>query len=292
MRRAVTLTNSGPSTRDRRLRLAPVNRNCQRAWLVIAVIGATAFALAACGGGSGANLGTAALAANSAAAKDNGAAGTAGTAGGSASTPGAVPTVAAGAATGSGTTVVVGGTVTPGTTTTFAGGSVAPGTTATYTGGPITAVNRIGSASGFPTAPTVPSPGSGNATGSPAVVPPAAQAVKCPLPGPLSQAIPAGFDPVAAVRCVLTSVQPIEYRLEAAVSNLGPLLTALLAPSSTVSSFTAVPPCLVPMVNFSQLALVGANGQVIEPAIPVSVCGRPSEAVVASLAALTWTTVN
>lgn len=277
MRRAVTLTNSGPSTGNRRSRPAPVNQNWQRAGLVSAVIAAAAVTLSACGGGSGANLGTAALAANSAAAAGNGAAGPAGTAGGSATTPGSVPSVGASPATGSGTTVVVGGTA---------------GNTTTVTVGPITSVTRMATASGFPTAPAAPSIGGGNATGSPAVVPPAAQAVSCPLPGPPSQAIPAGFEPVAAVRCVLTSFQPTEYRLEAAVSNLGPLLTALLAPSSTVGSFTAVPPCLLPAVNFSHLALVDANGKVIEPSIPMSVCGWPSEAVLASLAALTWTTVK
>ena len=76
------------------------------------------------------------------------------------------------------------------------------------------------------------------------------------------------------------------------MSNLGPLLKALLAPASTVGSFAAAPPCLMPTVDLFQLALVGANGQVIKPSIPVTVCGRPSQAVVASLAALTWTTVN
>jgi hypothetical protein len=94
------------------------------------------------------------------------------------------------------------------------------------------------------------------------------------------------------VQLLLTSTQPTEYRLEAAVSNLCPLLTALLSPASTVGSFTAAPPCPMPTVDLFQLALVGANGQVIKPSIPVSVCGRPSQAVVASLAALTWATVN
>lgn len=272
MRRPVRLTNRGPFARDQRFRLAPVTRNWQRATLVSAVIAAAAVTVAACGGGSGANLGPAALAANSAAATGNGAAGSAGTESGSATT--------ADVATGSGTTASAGGGAPTGSYTT------------TIIGGPIRTASRTGFASSFPTAPAAPSTGSGNATGSPATVPPAALAVSCPLSGPQSRAVPAGFKPVAVVRCVLVSTQPTEYRREVAVSNLGPLLTALLAPSSTASSFTLVPQCLMPIVNVSQLALVAANGQVIEPRIPLNICGGPSMAVVASLAALDWTTVN
>lgn len=236
MRRPVRLRNSGRFVLDRRFRLAPGTRSWQRATLAGATIAVAAITLAACGGGSGANLGSAELAANSAATAGNGAVGTAGT--------------------GSGSTV-------------------------TMTAGPITSISRIGTGSGFPSAPAATS------TGSNATVPPAALAVTCPLAGHQNQPIPAGFEPVAVVRCVLVSIQPTEYRREIAASSLGPLLTALLARSSTTTKR-----CLMPLMNVPRLALAGANGQVIEPAIPRNICGGPSMAVVASLKALHWTTVN
>jgi hypothetical protein len=50
--------------------------------------------------------------------------------------------------------------------------------------------------------------------------------------------------------------------------------------------------CLMPAVSISQIALIGANGLVIQPAIPVNNCHVPTEVVLANLAALDWTTVN
>lgn len=41
-----------------------------------------------------------------------------------------------------------------------------------------------------------------------------------------------------------------------------------------------------------QLALIGADGTVIEPLVPVTVCGTPLHAVAVSLAALDWITVS
>jgi hypothetical protein len=176
-----------------------------------------------------------------------------------------------------------------GDTATAGGSAPTVGSTTTVTGGPITSVARIGTGRGFPAAPGAPWT---SATESPANLPPAVRTVSCPLSGLQNQAIPAGFKPVAAVRCVPTGGQPTALRMEVATSNLGPLVAALLEPSSSASSLNAVPRCLMPDVDGFPLALVGANGLVIRPSIPVSICGDPSQRVVASLFALHWTTVS
>jgi hypothetical protein len=87
----VRLANSGAFARDRRVWPVPFPMNYRRAPLVSTAIAAAAVTLAACGGGSGASLGTASLAANPAAATGNGAATTTGTTGGLATAPGSVP---------------------------------------------------------------------------------------------------------------------------------------------------------------------------------------------------------
>jgi hypothetical protein len=114
----------------------------------------------------------------------------------------------------------------------------------------------------------------------------------------LGQAIPAGFKPVAAVLCVpdsstqSSSGPPADVRKEIAVSGLGPLLAALLQPSAAPSGSSPAPRCLAPATQVFQLALVDAAGTVIDPLIPVTVCGGPIEPVVASIAALDWTVVS
>jgi hypothetical protein len=143
-----------------------------------------------------------------------------------------------------------------------------------------------------PSAPPNPFAGDGSSTESSAPIPGAAQALSCPLTGPLSLSIPTGFQPVAAVRCVPVSGQAGDVGKQVAVSNLGPLVTALSEPSAIGKGVNPVPRCLAPVAENFQLALVGANGQVIEPAIPVTICGSPLQQVVTSLAGLDWITAS
>jgi hypothetical protein len=156
-------------------------------------------------------------------------------------------------------------------------------------------------------------PGSGTATGSgggggaasdragaAANVPVAARTLICPQVGyggavvrpPLDQAIPAGFQAVAVVQCIPVSVmipvaEPDPYvRKEVAIAGLGPLLAALREPSDL--RIDVLRRCMVPATMMPQLALVGSDGAVIYPRIPVNVCGAPIPQVAASLAALHW----
>ncbi len=146
--------------------------------------------------------------------------------------------------------------------------------------------------------------GGGSATGgsSPAGgVPAAARNLICPpvltggrLNPLLSQAIPAGFSAVAVVRCLPAGgIAPVRgqwtyVQKEAAVAGLGPLLTALRAPSARHSGAGVAPGCPVLAAVVPRLALIGRDGAVIYPRIPVTVCGAPVQAVLASLGALHW----
>ena len=75
-------------------------------------------------------------------------------------------------------------------------------------------------------------------------------------------------------------------RKQVAITGLGPLLTALREPSDL--RVDVRPNCLLPFTIRPRLALVGSDGAVIYPRIPVSVCGAPIRQVEASLAALKW----
>ena len=107
--------------------------------------------------------------------------------------------------------------------------------------------------------------------------------------------LPASFVPVAVIRCV-TDYQIIPGKgqwevatLERADQNLDPLLTALKRPNQTrppgtfCSDLVELPP---------QFVLVGKDGQVIWPALPVTGCGLPQEEVLGALAALPWQKVS
>lgn len=103
---------------------------------------------------------------------------------------------------------------------------------------------------------------------------------------------------MAAVQCVPSGSTPAPSGHppfaveEVAVSGLGPLLAALQEPSEAPGNSFPVPRCLAPAAGAFQLALINANGQVIEPLIPVTICGGPIQPVLASIAALDWTTVS
>jgi hypothetical protein len=62
-------------------------------------------------------------------------------------------------------------------------------------------------------------------------------------------------------------------------------MTALRRPSAPPDPGVA---CADQVVSVGWFVLVGGNGQVIRPRIPVTECGEPSPAVLASLDALRW----
>jgi hypothetical protein len=147
--------------------------------------------------------------------------------------------------------------------------------------------------------------GAGQASGgAPANVPAVAKALICPLLGPAferpnaqgssGQVIPPGFSPVAVVQCGPGGViAPVVgernlVRKEVAVADLQPLLTALGEPSARRAGPGPQPGCPVLTVAATELALIGRDGTVIYPRIPVTVCGSPIQPVTASLAALHW----
>jgi hypothetical protein len=135
-------------------------------------------------------------------------------------------------------------------------------------------------------------------------VPAVAKALICPLPGtafgPLNapgtagQVIPAGFSPVAVVQCraggaIAPVIRDGSYvRKEVAVADLGPLLTALREPSAPRTSPGPTLRCPILIVAVPDLALIGRDGSVIYPRIPVTVCGAAIQPVTASLAVLHW----
>jgi hypothetical protein len=157
-----------------------------------------------------------------------------------------------------------------------------------------------GAAAGSGTATGGGAGGSGSAAsnGGPASVPAVARTLICPplsfdgpnTKQPLNQAIPAGFQAVAVVQCApVGAIAPasLNYvRKEVAITGLGPLLAALRKPSAARNAVH--PECLLPFMIMPRLALVGSDGAVIYPRIPVSVCGAPIPQVGASLAALHW----
>jgi hypothetical protein len=157
-----------------------------------------------------------------------------------------------------------------------------------------------GAAAGSGTATGGGAGGSGGAAsnGGPANVPAVARTLICPplsfegpsTEQPTNQAIPAGFQAVAVVQCApVGAIAPgsLNYvRKEVAITGLGPLLAALRKPSAVRNA--AHPECLLPFMIMPRLALVGSDGAVIYPRIPVSVCGAPIPQVGASLTALHW----
>jgi hypothetical protein len=157
-----------------------------------------------------------------------------------------------------------------------------------------------GAAAGSGTATGGGAGGSGGAasSGGAANVPAAARTLICPplsfegpnTERPLNQAIPAGFQAVAVVQCVpVGAIAPasLNYvRKEVAITGLGPLLAALRKPSGFRNAVH--PDCLLPFMIMPRLALVGSDGAVIYPRIPVNVCGAPIPEVGTSLAALHW----
>jgi len=132
-------------------------------------------------------------------------------------------------------------------------------------------------------------------TSGPPVVAGQPACVGWPANATRSKTLPASFVPVAVIRCV-TGFQIIPGKgqwetaiLERADQGLAPLLTALQRPNETrppgtfCSDLVALPP---------QFVLVGKDGQVIRPALPVTGCGLVQREVLGALAALPWQKVS
>lgn len=103
--------------------------------------------------------------------------------------------------------------------------------------------------------------------------------------------IPARFIAVAVVRCnpavafVNGNGPDAPATRQVATADLGRLMTALRAPSARPEPKVI---CPAQRIYVAWFVLIAGNGQIIRPAIPVTVCGEPSAAVLASLGALRW----
>ena len=171
-------------------------------------------------------------------------------------------------------------------------------------------------AAGCGTVRTPPGGGSGHgqtATGSPASSPTAVSPTSAggsPVPtttgGPVTPgqpacagwpsnaargALPASFVPVAVIRCV-TSDQMIPGNgqwevatLERADKNLAPLIAALRRPAPERN-----PGALCPYIAMvpPQFVMVGGDGRMIIPRLPLSGCGQVQPQVLAALSGLAW----
>jgi hypothetical protein len=162
----------------------------------------------------------------------------------------------------------------------------------------------------------------GSSSGDPAAsaagpsIPAAARRVRCPagvpgvvhLPGHLpggsqppqpagTQPIPAGFRPAAVVECIRVFASlpggkvEIAERRQVAVTGLGGVLAALRRPS-TARPRGPVPACVVPASAIPWFVLIGADGQVIHPHVPIGLCGVPIPPVLTALSSLHWKTLS
>ena len=107
--------------------------------------------------------------------------------------------------------------------------------------------------------------------------------------------LPASFVPVAVIRCV-TSDQMISGKgqwevatLERADKNLAPLTAALRHPAQQRK-----PGALCPYIAMipPQFVMVGGDGTMIIPRLPLSGCGMVQPRVLAALSALSWRPVS
>lgn len=192
----------------------------------------------------------------------------------------------------------------------------------------LSACGSVAAGSGNPAADTASSAGTHEAAGraigaSTTAVPAAARRVQCPavilpvrLPGSarqyvsvqphgsvqpdgpvqLAEPIPAGFRPVAVVRCVtVTSVSHgvfrIDQRRQAAIAGLSRLVAALREPSAQRPK-APLPACIVPLTSRPWFVLVSATGHVIYPLMTLGLCREPIGPVLAVLNSLHWITLS
>jgi hypothetical protein len=142
-----------------------------------------------------------------------------------------------------------------------------------------------------PAAPSA--PGSAAGTVSAGV----ARNVPCRTPrhDPVGVSLPAGFTPVAAIRCIETDQKVPGHGLweftlkQVAGRGLARLAAALRRPS-------VIPPpnlmCAVPGLAVPPFVLLGRDGRVISPKLPVGECGNPQRQVLTAVRKLRWVTVS
>jgi hypothetical protein len=188
-----------------------------------------------------------------------------------------------------------------------AGESAGGGNSATATGSAGASTGSAGASAGNGAGAAAPA-GQASGGGTAANVPAAAKALICPpprpafgqpnAPGAAGQVIPAGFSPVAVVQCrAAGAIEPLAGQLtyvrkEVAVADLRPLLAALQEPSAPRAGPGPTPGCPVLITALPELALIGRDGSVVYPRIPVTVCGAAIAPVTASLDALHWITLG
>ena len=142
-------------------------------------------------------------------------------------------------------------------------------------------------------------------TAATAKVPAAAIRVTCPVLGPAgaagqsvpgqpAQPIPQGFSPVAVVQCIEVRAmapggQATNVPKEVAVAGLGALMAAIRRPSAPPTPASRVVGCpVVARIVVPWLVLIGRDGQLIHPRVPVGQCGAPVPPLRATLNSLHW----
>jgi hypothetical protein len=112
-----------------------------------------------------------------------------------------------------------------------------------------------------------------------------------------AEPIPAGFDPVGVVECIrvpaivpVAGPAPQEVR-RVALGSLERLVAALRMPSIPRSRLL-VQACLLPVDETPWIVLIGPDGRLLHPRVPVGACGLPIVPVQVSLSSLHWKTLS
>ncbi|HTX81281.1 MAG TPA: hypothetical protein VME44_03845 [Streptosporangiaceae bacterium] len=112
-----------------------------------------------------------------------------------------------------------------------------------------------------------------------------------------AEPIPAGFSPVGVVECIrVPAIVPVagpgpEEVRRVAIGSLDRLVSALRMPS-TPRSRLLVPACLLPVDELPWIVLIGPDGRLLHPQVPIGACGLPIVAVQVSLSSLHWKTLS
>jgi hypothetical protein len=192
-----------------------------------------------------------------------------------------------------------------GTTLTACTGAARTAAASNQSAAPNAGAAAGGSAGGSATAGgsgTATSGGAAGTAGAAGNIPAAARTPICQSPGARlrivlpgsGQPIPPGFTAIAIVRCTFAgAIRPTKLggftRQEVAVTGLGPVLAALRLPSAARNQAMS---CLPPTLFLTRIALIGSNGSVIYPRIPVNACGIPLLQLTTRLDALHWIPVG
>ena len=108
-------------------------------------------------------------------------------------------------------------------------------------------------------------------------------------------ALPKGFSAVAVIRCIgdqhaVTGDGIWQFAVaQRASSGLGEFLTLLQQPSASVPASPTFA-CTADLLMVPDFGLVGSDGTVIRPKLPLTVCLKPMVNVLSALNSLPWTT--